>query len=402
MTALVWATDRRLAKTFLVTGCFLTSFVRLRVGGLNLTISDILFILAAGTMTANHRRWNWRGFCGSAYLDLAWFIAIALMVGGFVISGLVRDADFDTISIPAQYIFAWAVVPLIISSSGQDIARVLLLSFTRGLVCMCAISLVFYFFFPDSPLNLRTGIGRLTSMMENPNELAKTIVAAFPCIMLARDRKWIGIREFIISLATLVLALVGTISFGGWTAFALLLAIVMFAGGRRKMAVVVPALIIAGGLMLALLGTPEAVLNRAQPIIRSGSLDRAGSQSHKIEMMKEAWPRVQQSPIIGLGPGRYDDSSAFPVPVHNTYLLIWVEGGLLSITGMLTGMAAIFFASLAWAIHSRDRYQGTLAISMIVVFLFNCMTNTHIYSRFFLVPLIVFLNSLTAEDGMKT
>jgi hypothetical protein len=97
-------------------------------------------------------------------------------------------------------------------------------------------------------------------------------------------------------------------------------------------------------------------------------------------------------------PPRYRMVSEWGQPVHNTYLLLLVEGGALSLFGLL----AIIGAALVTVLISPTRLFGglvaltTITIAIVFALLLNGMP--HVYARGWILPLLLALSpAMTSE-----
>lgn len=135
------------------------------------------------------------------------------------------------------------------------------------------------------------------------------------------------------------LALIFTFSRGAWAALALSTAVMLclFAGRLRRFSWKAP---LAGVAILVLLGLPFQDLIAA----RLFGDDRGAAES-RIPLMKLAFRIIEDNPVLGVGSNnfpvvmnRYITSefrSGFLFTVHNKYLLVWAETGILGLLAYL-------------------------------------------------------------------
>ena len=84
--------------------------------------------------------------------------------------------------------------------------------------------------------------------------------------------------------------------------------------------------------------------------------------------------------------------------VHNGFLLIWVEGGILSILGLI--LMTLIFPLYAFIFGSKDFRKEKLHIYSIclafsLLFILNISSHTQFYGRYWFVPFFLLLNYIT-------
>ena len=136
---------------------------------------------------------------------------------------------------------------------------------------------------------------------------------------------------------------------------------------------------------------PAAFQTRVLEGLRSGDLQDAGTFSGRLLLLREAAGIANETIWAGLGVDQYRLASAHRAPVHNAYLLLLAEGGLLALTG-LAGllMSGVF---LAWSAHVHHRGCGMPALTLTVVIMLALALSgfPHFYARFWLVPWLLAL-----------
>jgi putative inorganic carbon (hco3(-)) transporter len=148
-------------------------------------------------------------------------------------------------------------------------------------------------------------------------------------------------------------ALIATLSRGGWIASTLSLAIVCVALWRRgRLSHMVLWL---GGLVVAL------------SLIFHGSIaerltaDDSGSAHVRVPLMETAFRIIADNPVLGVGANNYTAAlpdyasrhqSDFLFAVHNQYLLVWAETGLVGLAALLWFLIATIRRGLeAWKLN---------------------------------------------------
>jgi O-antigen ligase len=111
--------------------------------------------------------------------------------------------------------------------------------------------------------------------------------------------------------------------------------------------------------------------------------------------MEEAWSFAEDNTIIGMGVDRYRELSAYDNPVHNLFLLIWNEGGAIAFCGLILLLALIGLLAVNGLRISRDK--GAMAAAVVLVFLIYTLSYPHMYSRMWVMPVMVALAATYAR-----
>ncbi len=197
----------------------------------------------------------------------------------------------------------------------------------------------------------------------------------------------------VVSIAGTI-ALLFTLSRGGWLGFAVSMVIVLgfyvFRGSLSisKIAVIFVVILIAA---LVLLGFSDIILARIQS-------DDGESAYIRIPMMQVAWAIIKAHPFLGIGINNYtevmrtyDPTSSrisfwFDYPVHNQFLFIAAEVGVF---GLLFFLIFIFFLFRTGVFvvkrTSPDSFYGQLAIGIMAGFagfLVHCLGDFPLLSYF--------------------
>lgn len=222
-----------------------------------------------------------------------------------------------------------------------------------------------------------TDVMRVGGLMGSANGLATVLVQMLPLLLVyffnpaAGYPMWLMAAGFGIGL----LALVATYSRGGWLAFAvtLMVMIPMMSSSRinlmTRKALKQIALI---ACLIALLTAPFY-----GNIIARLTADDRGSAYSRVIMAQVAWRMIRDNPVFGVGLGnyenvmdRYDDGPQyahkdFRWPVHNIYLNITAEGGLLG--GLCFLLLCTMALWMGWqATRVEDAFLRTTAVGLLV------------------------------------
>jgi hypothetical protein len=365
---------------------FFSVFPSLRPAEVFFTFSDILFCVSAVLLLVTGRL----RFAPLGPLTVPWITGFALLSVGLIVSSLLGQAPERLPVVLGQYVFAYILLAYIIVRSDESVVDSLIKSFVLGTVCVNAYGLAVYFFGVDETFRFVTGSGRLASFMDNPNANASVIALTLPLLLyLWFARKWP--RVFVLgSLAILAYALVATSSVGGllWGLAGVAVFLVLTINWRVVvgiaicLAVAIPLLGKYGPLVL-----PESFHERVLSAVETGSMADAGTFSFRMKLIHEALDVVDDHLLVGLGVDQYRVESDLGAPVHDAYLLLWAEGGLPALIGWLM-LPQIVALTALWAFgRPGGRLLGATALAVVAVFLLAATGTSHMYGRYWVVPL---------------
>ena len=386
-----------------ITACFLLPFPTIGVWGAPISASDILLLLA-GILAV-----TLRGFTPSIsvkqslFYVITWLFFCILIPAGIILSDMVvGNTVYNTLRITGQYLWAYLGIPLILlTQSPQTLLRALfalmlgvLLSTVIGIGLVIVAPHIYHAALPSGIFPIEDRVGAFLG----PNAQAKLIATLIPfaLVQIALKTRPRGVWSAWLLIAGM--GLVGSASFGGLisTIVALIgtLALLYKYFSRIIFHLLIVSLFAYSTLMFSYplwrSSNLEAALNRLTRPLDRGEVEALPSYQIRAMLIEEAWNRVQQSPLIGLGSGRYQSYSAFGIPVHNTYLLLWSEGGLLSLLGIVGfGVIPIIFALSKKFLIKKNSMRRVLIPIMslsILLFLLNISSNTYSFSRYTVVP----------------
>ncbi len=134
------------------------------------------------------------------------------------------------------------------------------------------------------------------------------------------------------------------------------------------------ALIAIAGLMV-LLGDnfmPAVFQERVLNPLLDRNLSGAGTFSDRAQLMQEAFAILKDTVFLGLGVEQFREISSHNAAVHNTYLLAFVEGGLISMLGLIGFFLSGFF--LIWAAIIARTNRLVWAIMLVVLLILLLLT----------------------------
>ncbi len=232
--------------------------------------------------------------------------------------------------------------------------------------------------FFGEPVIREEGAGpwRVMGTLGHPNRLGMFLEILLPmCFALFLIEKQKLMRFFAISVFGLgIVALIMTGSRGAWVSFTFALAILFYFAIKSK-AMRFSSLIGPGIAALILITIMTFAFSDMIEERLYG--EDHGSAMSRIPMMQIAFNLIQDHPIGGVGINnyaevmqQYNDTilgrrfGTIPRPVHNMYLLVIGETGLLGF-GMLLSMMIMFGATLLKSIKSENRTISLINIALL-------------------------------------
>jgi O-antigen ligase len=130
---------------------------------------------------------------------------------------------------------------------------------------------------------------------------------------------------------------------------------------------------------------PATFEQRVMGAVRGGGIEEAGSFQDRVALMDEALEMVDETMLLGIGVDQYELQSRYGAPVHNTYLLLWTEGGLPALIGWTSLLLIALFGVLY--VGRRHRLEAATGFALAAMVVFIGFTTGHIYARQSVVPL---------------
>ena len=374
----------------------LATYYALRIPGFFITASDILFGLAfflrlcTGRLTRPFGEMTW-----------LWIAGVAMLIGGLFVGSLVHGEMLRGAILIGQYCFAFVLVPLALLGRPIEQNIRLIKCAVWGMTLMCMIGIAVYLTGFSSAggeqWEFVSGNRRLSGLVDNPNGMAILIVLTIPLtwFLLLGGRMHKALALF--CLGVLLTGLTLTSSNTGLLGLGV--AILIFFAGRRSFKTLL--FVALAGTAIFMFGQnylPETFNNRVLSAAKTGKIEEAGTYAHRQELITEAIAMSDDHIVVGLGADRYRMVSEWGQPVHNTYLLLLVEGGALSLFGLLT----IIGAALVTVLISPIRHFGglvaltTITIAIVFALLLNGIP--HVYARGWILPLFLALSCAMSSE----
>jgi O-antigen ligase len=395
------STGARLEQWVVIAGVFLANFLDLRHPAFNFTYSDVLFCVSLVLLIMGGKlpKSPWHS------MTTVWYLFFCLFLGAMILSSIVSGDPLRALAIIVQYTFAYLVLPFILMGRGPQTSIQLLRVFVSSMVAVCLIGLWFLYFTETKEIlghALISGSNRLASTLGNANALAAMIALTFPVVLYLMVTHELSIFLALPTVIVLGTALVATSSVSGLATS--LLGVVTFLlcsgslGGWRRIAGGLSAAAVLAALFMWWGGgqLPPTFERRVLEPLRTGNLDDLGTYSARMHLMEEAIERLDDTLLLGMGADQFRSESEFEAPVHNVYLLLWVESGLPALIGWL-GLFATAFALAGRAVLTpATRHAGALGLSIALLFCVVAFNSAHMYARFRVVPLFLAMGVVLA------
>ena len=306
---------------------FLSLFPSWRYRPVFFTASDLLFCLSLLTIVLT------RGLPRAPFgmLTPYWFAGFALLLAFLVGSSLINGEPRRAVVVCAQYAFSLILLPMTIMGRDREATINLVQVFALGLFLANLASVVLYYSGYTGDFRFVTGNGRLASFAEGPNGHAQMIALACPLMLYLWLAGRMATRYLVPLLLLLLLSLIlassnngiAMTALGAMAFFIVLRDLRYLARAAAGVAACLVLIVVWGSYWL-----PATFEQRVLGAARSGSIEEAGSFHERLALMHEALEMVDDTMLLGIGVDQYELQSRYGAPVHNTYLLLWTEGGL--------------------------------------------------------------------------
>lgn len=372
-----------------VCGIFLSPMVYFRYGDINITVSDTILLLCAIMAIARG------GLCFQPFargVILFWMSGLFLMMAGLSLAGMLSADPLRGMIVVGQYAFAFIVIPLVFFDRTLEQAATLCKAFIGSIVVICLHGIYLIHFDGSRFTVFVTGSGRFAGLMERANECATVIALSVPILLLVTTLGYVSKPVAVVCVGVMAYGILLTGSNTGLMSLVYGLAVfAVFGLPWRRM--LVPLFVVV--LILPLSGEwisgylPEAFQKRVLTALETGDISQAGTFDGRIELIYEALDMTDRTALIGIGPDQYRVQSALRAPVHNVYLLLWTEGGVVSLFGFVLILLGALGAAIAALRHGIGRHFAAAIFANVTMFIFAANALPHVYSRFWLVPLVL-------------
>lgn len=363
------------------------------------TLSDTLFVvafilrLAGGALNPQPFR----------SMTIPWLIGFSLVLIGLLVASVYNDAPTRWLIIALQYATAYVVLPLICIDFNRETMQRRSIALVVGVAAMEAFGAAAYWYTDgsrDATMSLShefiTGLHRLGAFMADANWNAAMISMTLPFVLFLGRAGAIRQWQQVVVLLILCSGLLLSGSFTGFTsAIAATAAFFILAGGQRSWRPLFAIGIVGLAVFLAGIPLPSVFQARVGLALESGNIAQAGTFVGRWALIQEAWDIVGFHTFMGLGADQFREISADSAPVHNMYLLLWAEGGVVALLGwLLMIFVPVGVALTRWR---TDRSAAALVLAVTLSFVAFSMASPHMYARSWAVPLILAMGVALAD-----
>ncbi len=385
-------------RVALAVAVFFGGYSLLRFGSINLTVSDVAF-LGCALILLMQGRLNLMPYGAATPF---WLFGLMLMLGGLFLSTLANGDPIRWVIVAAQYLMAFLLIPLVLNGEESRFTQRLPVFYMLGITLSETIGIASFFLFTFQDTmsvfgdGFITGNGRIGAMSGEPNQNGAAVAFAFPMLIYALRKRFIPAFVGVPCGIILVWGVVLSASFTAFVASGIAIAVTLAIMGMRYFVRAVLALSLAGALFAASgAPLPKAFEARVGSAVTSGNLDQAGTFTDRSALAKEAWEVAEDTLLIGLGVDRYREVSPHGAPVHTLHLLMLTEGGAVASLGLLIVLALLVILALSRMREQRE--ESGLAIAVVAVFLIYTLSVPHMYSRVWVMPVMLGLSTLYAR-----
>lgn len=354
---------------------------------LGLTVSELLFISAFGGCLFVALRGH-----PVASLPLSLTVGVFLFVFGGTLSSIsaASPSESGTEVLHAIYVmllWAWTGV-MVLRSRRQILVAMTLWVVSAAVGGLGAITQVFGVDALTGPLEGN----RATGFAQHPNDLGgATAVALVPALFLA-TRSAFGQAPWTRTLQWTLVGLVATglvlsASVAGMAAA--LVGIIFWlsspsvrASGRVAVVAALAAILVIGSLAGGRVTSPTERLE--QVTSRLGTRPGTGSGEERVSIVKRAWPRIKEDPLIGTGLDATgtvvtitSGGQTRPYQAHGAPLAAWYEAGIFGLVGILVVFGALARAgwrALAGTESDTDLLLGWALLGALAAFAVYALT----------------------------
>lgn len=366
---------------------FLSPMNYLRLDAYYFTASDACVLMALAIM-ARSGTISRRPFGPATGLWLAGFM---LLAAGLTLGSIAGGTPSQLAVVLAQYAFSLILMPLALGGRSTQQTIDLLRALVWGILAVMLFGIYVIHFMHNPPPNFVSGSGRLQSLVERENECAALGAVGAVILMGLWQAGKARLIELVLAMPVLGYGIMLTGSNTGLGCLALgLIAMAVLTGSWRMML----AIAVLTGIGVAFIVwapdlLPEVFRKRVLDGLLAGDISRAGTFSDRMLLIQEAFWLSRDHLLIGMGADQFRAISSHEAPVHNTYLLLLNEGGMLS----LLGLTALMLTGVPLALNgfSDNATRPYRAITLTILVIYALMLNTfpHFYARFWNVPLIL-------------
>ncbi len=384
----------------LMLAVFLAPLREFRPTYIAITFSDLIFCLAFIMLIVRRRL----SIAPLQDFTAFWITAILLLITGLFASSIVNGSPGNSLVVCTQYFFAYVIVPFIIIQSDPERALALIKVYIFSSLFVVICGFVFFATGYDGNLTFITGSGRLASFTGNPNNLASQISLSMPLLLYLWFSRSLPGTFCLVAFACLIVGLILTSSNGGLLSTAVAIGCFLLLAGNFRWMIQGTLLVSIVVLTVTTVGydyLPEVFRVRVLQGLESGAFDQVGTYQDRLAIMVEALEALDDSLLLGIGADQYREFSYWKYPVHNQYLLVWVEGGTLAIIGWMLILATIAMVGVRSYQQPIGGQGAALVLSIAIVYALIANTTTHLYARFWILPALLAMGLVLADKARQ-
>lgn len=327
-----------------------------------------------------------------------WLAGMALLWSGLLTSSIFQGDLIRGMIVTGQYAFTLLVIPAVIMQRPWRQTVLLVRIFCLSTFVMCVHGVYVIDVAGERYTRFVSGSGRLQGFVERENECGALIALAFPLLLWLVDTHRI---RWWAAVPVVVAYLYGTMLTGSNTGmFTLVIGTVIYvliAFDLRRVLMSGAIVAILGGGLLTLGQDylPRVFRERVLVAFEAGDLEKAGTFEGRMALISESVEIARHTMLIGLGADSFQEVSAQGAPVHNTYMLVWTEGGLLALAGLVLVLISGLVPAMDASMIPRGRQSAAVAICSIIAFGLLINAAPHIYGRFWFTPLLLAISCAT-------
>ena len=375
-------------------GVFLAPYVNLRFSEVFFTYSDFFFCLSFALLLIS-------GSIQRRPLSEAtsmWLFAFTLMFVGLSIGSLYHHRPDRGQIVIAQYLYSYLLLMVILIRRDPRESYLLAAVFLASIILVDIYgiySLYYVGYVPGERTGAVTGAMRLATTLGNPNLAASINALTMPILLYFWSSGRLKAYFALPLISIILLTVVSTSSNSGL--FIMMVSLSVFSASVLTIRQML-RLTLGLGVLVAGFTTfgstdllPVAFQKRVLSAYISGDISEAGTYISRTELNKEAIGVIadERIVIVGIGADQFRERSVQNAPVHNLYLLLWVEGGMLAVIGwvLFSGVGVLLWFSIRKA--GGSTHALAIVATTVAVFLTIALFNPHMYARVWTLPVFL-------------
>jgi hypothetical protein len=353
-----------------------------------ITLSDVLIAVSL-LMLISTGRLSLRGI--GAASTVWWLAGLSMLVSALLVSSLVNGDALRGIVYVLQYFFAYFFVLLFFAGRNERQLTRLVKVYVFSIVLMCLHGIYLIYVDGEKNTTFVSGSGRFTGFIERENECAAVIALSVPLLLvLCLTRRLPKFAYLGLPIMGLGVMLTGSNTGLASFVYAVGVFCLVAFGWKRLFLIGVTAMAAITAIdYWARDYLPAAFQRRVLGALESGDIGEAGTFDHRYELIQEAIGRADNILFLGIGADQYHSARFFEQPVHNLYLLLWTEGGVLCMAGFILMIGAGLGPAISALRHPGGRYFAACCFSILTLFLFTTNAFAHVYGRFWVMPILL-------------